>query len=89
MFKPTDQELKDALEEAERIREQGDELHLAKTMQYLQHRNSHLEKVFQAAMQYMQFGQEEHEHTVLLLAIKAARDQESKDTDEELNDTGL
>lgn len=89
MFKPTDQELNLALEEAERIREQGDELHLAKTVQYLHRRNHHLEKVFQAAVEYMQFGQEEHEHTALLLAIEAARDQEHKDTDDELEDTGL
>ncbi|MCK4950198.1 MAG: hypothetical protein KAS48_00150 [Gammaproteobacteria bacterium] len=89
MLIPTDKELKEALDEAERLREQDDPGHLARVLLYLHRRNGFLEKVFQAAERYMQFGQEEQEHAVLLLAIEDARKQKLHDSELEDRETGL
>ena len=74
MLKPTDDELRAALAEAERMRERGrDPHHLARSLQYLDHRVRLLEAVFDAAKHYLNFGQEEHDHAILANAIEAAR----------------
>lgn len=74
MLKPTDAEIQAALAEAERMRAQGgDPHHLAHSLLYLEHRVRLLEAVFEAAKNYLRFGQEEHEHAVLANAIEAAR----------------
>jgi hypothetical protein len=89
MFKPTKQELAAALAVAERIRETGEDPEsVSKSLIYMNRRLQMLEKVFEAADRYLHFGQEEHEHAELLKAIKAAREQEVKDTEEE-TDFGL
>lgn len=89
MLIPTAEELNEALDDAERIREQGDPVHLARALFYLHRRNGFLEKVFQAAELYVQFGQEEHEHSMLLKAIEEAREQELHDSGSEGNEIGL
>ena len=90
MLKPTEEELKTALAEAERMREQDeDSHHLARTLQYLDHRVKALEAVFDAAKNYLQFGQEETEHAVLVNAIEAARSEELADRDQEDETLGL
>jgi hypothetical protein len=90
MHKPTEEELNQALEEAERMREADeDPCYLAKSTQYLNRRVNVLEDVFEAANKYIHFGQEEREHAILLKAIQAAKRQEARETDEEEEDLGL
>jgi hypothetical protein len=90
MRKPTDEELHLALAEAGRLRERDvDSHHLARSLQYLDQRVRLLEAVFDAAKNYLQFGQGEHEHTVLVNAIAAARRAELQDRDQEDETLGL
>ena len=90
MLKPTEDELQAALAEAERMRDKNeDPHHLAKALQYLDHRVRCLEKVFDAAKNYLHFGQEEREHAVLFKAIEAARTEEMHDRAEEDETLGL
>ena len=90
MLKPTDDQLQAALAEAERMREQdADPHHLARSLQYLTHRVRLLETVYEAARNYLQFGQGEHEHAILVNAIEAARSGEQHDRDQEDETLGL
>ena len=90
MLKPTNDELNEALAEAERMRElDQDPHHLARALQYLEHRVRRLEAVFEAAKNYVHFGQEEAEHAILVNAIEAARSEERHDTDQEDETLGL
>jgi hypothetical protein len=90
MLKPTDDELREALAEAERMREQGaDPHHVAKVLQYLDHHTRSLEKVFQAAKHYIHSGLAEREHSILENAIEALRGEELHDTDREDETLGL
>ncbi len=74
MGKPTQGELAEALQEAKRMREQGeDSHHLAKTLLNLNYQNDFLLKVLRAAENYLQSGLAEAEHTQLLKAIEKAR----------------
>lgn len=86
---PTDKEMQEALEEAERIREQGDTSHMARALLYLHRRNGFLEKVLHVAERYIRFGQEEHEHAELVRAIDKARNQEQHDSEAEGDEIGL
>jgi len=70
MGKPTELELKDALEEAIRMREERDDpKFIAKALLNLNYRIGYLEKVKNAAERYVRFGLAEHEHTALLKAL--------------------
>lgn len=90
MLKPTDDELHAALAEAERMRDRGDDPHhLARALHYLEHRSRYLEAVFKAAKKYINFGQEEEEHAMLVKAIEAARSEELQDREEEDETLGL
>jgi hypothetical protein len=90
MLKPTDEALQAALAEAERLREQGaDPRHLARSLLYLADRVRLLEAVYEAAGNYLRFGQEEHEHTVLVNAIEAARAAGLRDSEREDPALGL
>lgn len=90
MLKPTDDELHEALAEAERLREKNaDTHHMARSLQYLAHRVHHLEAVFEAARNYIQFGQEEGAHAVLVNAIEAARGEELHDREQQDETLGL
>jgi ribosomal 50S subunit-associated protein YjgA (DUF615 family) len=90
MLKPTDDELREALAEAERMREHdADPCHIAKSLQYLDHHVRRLEAVFDAAKNYLQFGQEENEHAILVNAIEAARSENLHDMDQEDETLGL
>jgi len=89
-MKPSANELAKALAMAEVMRESDDDPEcLSKAFLYLYQRVEKLERVFNAANQYMRFGQEEHEHTVLLQALEAARDLESFEKMEDKEDFGL
>ncbi len=89
MLVPTEKEMQEALDEAERMREQDDPNHLAKALLYLNRRNDFLEKVNSTADRYIRFGQEEHEHAELILAIEKARSQKEHDSGIEDEKTGL
>mgnify|MGYP006909110816 CR=1 FL=1 len=74
MGMPTEAELHEALAEAARMREQGeDRHHVAKTLLNLEYRNRHLERVLQAAEQFLLSGMAVQEHERLERAIEAAR----------------
>lgn len=90
MLRPTEEELRAALAEAERLREHGvDPHHLARALLYLARRVARLEAVFEAARDYLEFGQEEHQHAVLVNAIEAARGGELQDSEGEGETFGL
>lgn len=79
---PTEQELKQALGEAARLREQGEDPHyLAKTLLNHHYRIEKLEKVLHAAEVYLHSGHGGHEHSLLLRAIETAK-QASTDADQ-------
>lgn len=74
MGKPTEEELADALKEAQRMREQGDDPHhVAKALLNINYQNSFLSDVLKAAENYLHSGMAEREHTLLLKAIEKAR----------------
>jgi hypothetical protein len=74
MGKPTQRELDEALQEAKRMREQGEDMHhLAKTLLNLNYQNDFLLKVLRAAENYLQSGMAETEHMQLVKAIEKAR----------------
>jgi hypothetical protein len=75
MGKPTEEELGEALKEAQRMREQGeDPHHVAKALLNLNYQSSFLSGVLQAAESYLQSGMAEREHTQLVKAIEKARE---------------
>lgn len=76
-MKPDKNELKTALDEAKRMREADeDSLFLAKSLIYLQQRNSDLEKVFEHLEKYLRFGLPVEEHSVLVRLVAEIRDRE-------------
>jgi hypothetical protein len=88
--KPSSEELKAALEEAERIRESGEDPYfIAKTLLYLQQRNNDLEKVMEHAERYIQFGLPVEEHTQLKLLLEEAKTRELRSKGQESEEMGL
>ncbi|MCG8494691.1 MAG: hypothetical protein MI796_01410 [Enterobacterales bacterium] len=74
MGKPTDEELKEALAEAARMREAGeDPHHLAKALLNCHFRLKHAEKVYHAAQEYFRTGMEEHYHSKLVNVLEEYR----------------
>ncbi len=74
MGKPTKEELEEALKEAQRMREQGDDpCHVAKTLLNLNYQNHSLVDVLHAAEKYLHSGMAEYEHAQLVKAIEKAR----------------
>jgi hypothetical protein len=74
MGMPTEAELREALAEAARMREQGEERHhLAKVLLNLEYRNRQLERVLEAAELFLLSGMAVQEHERLERAIEAAR----------------
>lgn len=89
-MKPSDEELKAALEEAERIRESADDPNfLAKSLLYLHQRNADLEKILEHAERYIQFGLPVEEHTRLKLLLEEAKTRELRSLGEEQEEMGL
>lgn len=73
MSKPTPDELKTAIAEAIRLREQGEDVHfLAKTLLNHNYRLPLLEDVLLKTKRYLHSGQGPVEHTELLKAIEKA-----------------
>lgn len=87
---PTQDELNKALEEAARMREQGDDPHhLAKSLLNQHYQLEKLEKVLQAAELYMHSGHAGTEHAALVRAIATAKKAKSDTEDHEQLDYGL
>ena len=74
MSKPTEEELAEAVTEAARMREQGEDSHfLAKSLLSLNYRMRYLQRVLQAADTFLHYGQEAKLHGELLRAIEDAK----------------
>jgi hypothetical protein len=87
---PTAAELQTALQEAARMREQGeDPQHIAKALLNHNHRIKQLEKVMHAAELYFRSGNAGQEHTNLVQAIEAAKYASSNTADHDELDYGL
>lgn len=87
---PTQDELQEALNEAARMREQGDDPHhLAKTLLNHHYQIEKLDKVLRAAELYMHSGHAGTEHAALIRAIEAAKKARSDTEDHEQLDYGL
>ncbi len=89
-MKPNSDQLKAALEAAERLRESGDDPDfLAKSLLYLYQRNEDLEKVLEHVERYLQFGLPTEEHAQLELLLEAAKIRELRSTGEDPEEIGL
>jgi hypothetical protein len=87
---PTKEELQSALQEAARMREQGeDPHHIAKALLNHNFRIDKLEKVMHAAELYFRSGNASQEHTKLVQAIEAAKYAGSNTADHDELDYGL
>ena len=87
---PTAEELQTALQEAARMREQGDDPHhIAKALLNHNYRIEKLEKVMHAAELYMRSGEGGHEHAELVRSIKAAKYASTSTADRDELDYGL
>lgn len=74
MAMPTEEELKTALAEAARMREQGEDPHfLAKSVLNLNYQNEQLMQVLLAAEQFLRSGMAVTQHQKLRKAIEKAR----------------
>jgi hypothetical protein len=81
-MKPNDNELKIALDEAERIREENeDPCFLGKSLLYLEGRNRELEQVFEHVEKYLKFGLPVEEHSALVRLVDEIRERAEKDDD--------
>ena len=90
MSKPTEQELKMALDHAEFLRESGQDAHyLGKALMNCNYQMGFLLDVFHAAERYLKSGMNETEHTRLLKAIEKARQIDDYATHREHPDLGL
>lgn len=87
---PTDEELKTALDEAARMREQGeDPFHIAKTLLNHNYRLDLLEKVLHSAELYLHSGHGNSEHARLMRAIETAKNAKRISTTHSQLDYGL
>ena len=90
MGKPTENELTAALNEAKRMREQGDDPHfVAKALLSLNYRQGYLLEVLHAAENYLHSGMAEHEHTLLLKAVEKVRELDDRGDHREAPMLGL
>ena len=89
-MKPSTEELATALAEAKRMREQGeDNLHLAKALLNLNYRQRYYDDLLHAVERYIQSGQAEREHTLLLKSIAQVRQIDERSAGLEHEDLGL
>ena len=74
MGKPTDEELKEALEEAGKMRETGeDPHHIAKALLNCHFRLSHADRVYHAVEEYIRSGMDQTTHARLIKALDKYR----------------
>lgn len=88
-MKPSEDEHKAAFAAIAQMRDAGDPDHVAKTMAYLQYRVEILENLVKHAKRYVQFGLDEHEHTMLVKAVERLREFDAKQSGEEPEEMGL
>ena len=90
MGKPTKEELETALQEARRMREEGEDTHhVAKALLNIHYRNDYLQNVLRAVEDYLHSGLAETEHTRLLKAIEKAREADDLSSHRERPSLGL
>ena len=90
MSKPTDEEIKTALDMAGQMRDRDvDPYFIAKTLLSLNYRIDSLQDVLRAADRYINMGMSEQERTHLLRAIEKAKDLDSYTTHSERDSFGL
>jgi hypothetical protein len=78
-MKPDENELRMALDEAERIRDADKDDHcLAKSLLYLNVRNKELEQVFEHVEKYLKFGLPVEEHSLLVKLVDELREHAEK-----------
>jgi len=76
-MKPMENELKIALDEAERIRDAEEDQHyLAQCLIYLHQRNSDLEQILEHLEKYLRFGLPVEEHSALVRLVDGIRERE-------------
>jgi len=89
-MKPTPEELRNALQKAERMRDQGDDPDfLAKTLLYLRRRDETLEKVLEHLELFLRFGLPVEEHVKLVRLVEEAQAQQRMERGEEVDNLGL
>lgn len=77
MGRPTDEELADALQEAGRMREQGEDPHfVAKSLLNHNYRLNYLLQLYHQLEHYFHAGQAESEHTRLIKMLEKVRQEE-------------
>lgn len=90
MSKPTPEELEQALSEAKRLRESGEDHHcLAKALLNCNYQSQFLWDVLHAAEKYLRSGMAEREHSRLVQAIAKARRLDDRDSHREPPSIGL
>lgn len=90
MGRPTPEQTEEALAEAARMREHGEDPHfVAKALLNLNFRYGYLERVLAAARRFLHSGMASHEHAVLLHAIDKALEAEARSAGADREDFGL
>ncbi len=90
MLKASPNEIKEAIDFARQLREQGkDQHHLVKVLLDYHERLGYLLKVFHASQRYLHSGLEEHEHTVLLQILEETHRSEAQREHRDHTDLGL
>lgn len=80
MKRPSDEQMKDAREQAQQLRAGGQDVNsLGHAFLYLLHRCEYLENVHEAAELYVRFGRAEGEHARLVKALDQARVEEARE----------
>ncbi|WP_051301778.1 hypothetical protein [Sedimenticola selenatireducens] len=89
-MKPTTEQLSNALQTAERMREQGEDPDfLAKTLLYLHRRDETLEKVLEHLELFLRFGLPVEEHMKLVRLVEEAKAQQRMEQGEGADKLGL
>jgi hypothetical protein len=81
-MKPSEDELRTALDEAERVRDANeDSRYLGKCLLYLNQRNMELEQVLDHVEKYLKFGLPVEEHSALVRLVDEIRERTEKSDD--------
>ncbi len=76
-MKPSEDEIRIALDEAERTRDADeDSHHMAKCLLYLHQRNGDLEPILDHLEKYLRFGQPVEEHSALIRLVEGIRERD-------------
>jgi len=82
-MKPSKEQMKTALETAQRMRDRGlDPHHVAQVLLYLQRRNQELEQLLVRADRLVRFGMAESELSALRRQIMRLREEDEKSEDD-------